>query len=50
MTLPSILSDEPPWPETGHRLPWTLAVPLLGGLVAGLWLFLWAFAELVLAG
>jgi hypothetical protein len=38
------------WREVGGRLPWTLAVPLIGGLSLGLWLAIWEVAQLALAG
>ena len=31
------------------RLPWVLALPLIGGLSFGLWLGLWEIARLALA-
>jgi hypothetical protein len=32
------------------RLPWILAVPLIGGLSVGLWLVFWEIAQLAFAG
>jgi hypothetical protein len=34
--------------EAGTRLPWTLAVPLIGALSLGLWLAIWEVAQRVL--
>ena len=36
-------------PDTEERLPWPLAVLLMGGLSLGLWLVIWRVAELLLA-
>jgi hypothetical protein len=36
--------------DSGERLPWTLAGPLIGGLSLGLWLAIWEVARLALAG
>ena len=33
-----------------ERLPWALAVPLIGGLSVGLWLVIWEIAKLAVAG
>jgi hypothetical protein len=38
-----------PWFKAEGRLPWTLAVPLIGGLSLGLWLVIWEIAQLALA-
>lgn len=36
------------WAE--ERLPWMLAMPLIGGISLGLWLAIWRLTRLALAG
>jgi len=43
-------TNRAPWFKGEARLPWTLAVPLIGGLSVGLWLVIWEIAQLALAG
>jgi hypothetical protein len=50
MALQTLTAGRTPWSEADIRLPWTLALALLGGLVGGLWLLLWLIGAMVAAG
>jgi hypothetical protein len=49
--LPGLTATRPALqPDTSKRLPWSLAILLIGGVSLGLWAAIWRGVERLLAG